>query len=239
MSDRLTRKEIKQEIKSDEVQTFLAKLLLEFELRPKLYLGILAGILALGAAGSAVWAMQRNSALESSEKLGAAIKVVGAPIDATAAKPDDPQAPSFANEAARKVKAREALDKVKSGVAGDIAELYRAEMALEEGDKAKARQIWEAFLRDHQGHALAISVRLNLIELDRAEGRGQEVADFLQKELDGQKKSLPEDLVLYQLALTQESLGKKDDARRLYQRLLDEYPTSAYTGDARRVVAKS
>lgn len=239
MSDRLTRKEIKQEIKTDEVQTFLTQALLEFERRPKVYLGAVAGILVAGALASGVWAMQRSGAMEANEKLGEVTRIAGAPIDATAAKPDDPEAPSFANEAARKVKTREALDQVKGGVAEDIAELYRADMALAEGDKAKARQIWESYLKDHEGDVLAMSVRVNLIELNRADGRAQEVADALQKELDGQKKTLPEDVLLYQLARTQETLGKTTEARNLYQRLLDEFPTSAYTGDARRVVANS
>lgn len=239
MSERLTRKEIKNEIKSDEVRSFLAKMLLEFEERPQIYLGALLGILALGGIGSAVWAMQRKGAEEANAQLGTAIKIVAGAIDPTGAKPEDPLAPSFANESARKAKAREALDKIKDGVAADIAELYRAEMALSEGDKTKARQIWEDFLRSHHDHALAMSVRVNLIELDRVEGKAQQVADTLQKELDSNKKSLPEDLLIFELARTQESLGKKDEARRLYQRLLDEYPTSAYTGDARRVTSKS
>lgn len=237
MSDRLTRKEIKQDIRQDEVRHFLGRMLLHFEERPMVYVGAVVAIVVLGAIGSGIYMLQASKADEANTQLGAAIRVAGAPIDATGAKPDDRLAPSFPNEAARKVREREELDKVKSGVAADIAELYRADLALADGDKAKARKIWEDFLDEHQDHALAMSVRLNLIELDREEGRAQQVADSLQKELSSSsKKTLPEDVILFELARTQEQLKNTDEAKKLYQRILDEYPTSAYSGDARRVV---
>jgi TolA-binding protein len=236
MSERLTRKEIKQDIRQDEVRNFLGKMLLHFEERPMVYVGAVVAIVVLGALGSGLYMLQANKADEANTLLGDAIRVAGAPIDATGAKPDDRLAPSFPNEAARKTREREALDKVKGGVAADIAELYRADLALADGDKAKARKIWEDFLDDHQDHALAMSVRLNLIELDREEGRAQQVADSLQKELSSSSKTLPEDVILFELARTQEQLKNTDEAKKLYQRILDEYPTSAYSGDARRVV---
>lgn len=234
MSDRLTRKEIKEDIRQDEVQHFLGDLVMRIEERPTFYLGLLGLVLALIAGASGIYAMMGSKAEESNAALGKAIKIYGAPIDAQNAKPDA-ATPSFANEGARKARAKEALDKVNSGDASEIAELYQASLAIQEGDKAKARQIWERFVKDHEGHALAMTIRVNLIQLDREEGKGQQVLDQLQKELDSSKKGLPEDVILYEMARTREALGQKDEAKKLYQRILDEYPTSAFTGDARRV----
>lgn len=234
-SDRLTRKEIKEDIRNDEVRHFLGDLLMRIEERPTFYLGLLGIVLALIAGASGIYAMMGSKDAESNAELGKAIKIYGAPIAPEAAKPDDASAPSFPNEAARKAKAKEALEQVGGGDAREIAGLYEANIALSEGDKAKARKIWEDFLGDHKGDALAMTVRLNLIQLDRDEGKGQQVLEQLQKELDGTDKSLPADVLLYELARTREVLGQTAEAKVLYQRILDEYPTSAYTGDARRV----
>ena len=238
-SDRLTRKEIKEDIRQDEVQHFLGDLIMRIEERPTFYLGLLGIVLALIAGASGIYAMMNSKEAESNTELGRAIKVYGAPIDAQNAKPEDAAAPSFPNEAARKAKAKEALDKVGGGKAGDIAELYQASIALSEGDKAKARKIWESYLADHKGDAVAMTVRVNLIQLDREEGKGQQVLEYLQKELDSADKSLPADVLIYELARTREMLGQNAEAKALYQRLLDEYPNSAYTGDARRVTTAS
>jgi TolA-binding protein len=94
-------------------------------------------------------------------------------------------------------------------------------------------------LADHKGDAVAMTVRVNLIQLDREEGKGQQVLEYLQKELDSADKSLPADVLIYELARTRETLGQTAEAKALYQRLLDEYPNSAYTGDARRVTTAS
>lgn len=234
-SDRLTRKEIKEDIRNDEVRHFLGDLLLRIEERPTFYLGLLGIVLALIAGASGIYAMMGSKEAESNAELGKAIKIYGAPIEPQSAKPEDPGAPSFPSEAARKAKAKEAFDKVGGGDAQEIAGLYEANIALSEGDKAKARKIWEAFAAEHKDDALAMTVRLNLIQLDREEGKGQEVLERLQKELDGNDRSLPADVLLYELARTREALGQTAEAKVLYQRILDEYPTSAYTGDARRV----
>ncbi len=238
-SDRLTRKEIKEDIRNDEVRHFLGDVLMRIEERPTFYLGLLGIVLALIAGASGIYAMMGSKEAASNAELGRAIKIYGAPIEPTSAKPDDASQPSFPNEAARKAKAKEAFDKVGGGDAGQIAELYEANMALAEGDKAKARKIWESFVSSHKGDALGMTVRLNLIQLDREEGKGQQVLDQLQKELDSTDKSLPADVILYEMARTREALGQTAEAKVLYQRILDEYPTSSYTGDARRVTTAS
>ncbi len=47
-------------------------------------------------------------------------------------------------------------------------------------------------------------------------------------------KPLPADVILYQLALTYDALGKGDDARATWRRIVDEYPQSPYIADAQR-----
>ena len=236
MSERLSAKQIKHDIREDEVQSFLITAIERFQEKPSLYLGVIFGILGAGVliSGVAYWTGLQAEAAQ--EDLTAAIKVYEAPIVESDAKPDDEKEPSFASEEARDAKAAELLADVGGSVA-DVAELYEASLAMKAGDTAKARQIWESFVRSNEKDALAVSVRLNLLALDRAEGKTQEVADKLQQELDGTAKTLPEDVLLFELAKTREALGENDAAKDLYQRIVDDFPSSAYVAEARKVTA--
>ncbi|MEM9593887.1 MAG: tetratricopeptide repeat protein [Acidobacteriota bacterium] len=235
MSERLTRKEIKQDIREDEVQSFLLTAIERVQDNPSAFVGGVVGVLVLmlGVGGVFGYMNSRNEA--ANEQLTKAMELYDAPIVEEDADPENPDSPTFADEASRRVKAMEAFQQVSSGSAADVAELYQAEIAIEDGDMAKARQVWEGFLADHGDHVLAMSVRINLIHLDRQEGKAEELAQDLQSQVDGANKTLPEDVLLYELAQTREALGQQEEAVALYQRILDEYPQSPYAGDARRV----
>jgi predicted Zn-dependent protease len=50
--------------------------------------------------------------------------------------------------------------------------------------------------------------------------------------LEGPEMDLPQDVLLYQLALTQQELGLEPESRQTLQRLVDEHPQSAYAAEA-------
>ena len=237
MSERLTRKEIKHDIREDEVQSFLLTAVEKVMAKPKFYVGILVGFLVVGVVVSGTFSYLESSADESSMELAEAMRVYGAPVDADDPSPEDPVTPVFASDEARLAKAKEKLDEVGGGTPGELAKLYEADMAIQSGDTAPARQIWDSFLGSHSDHVMALSVRLNLLALDRAEGKAEDVANELQAELDSVEKNLPEDVLLFELAQTRDVLGQSEEARELYQRLVDEYPQSPYSAEARRNTA--
>lgn len=237
MSQRLTRKEIKQDIREDEVQSFLITAIQKFQERPKVYVGGLVAFIVIGVGASLLAAFVESRADKASEELSQAMRVYSAEVDASSPDPDaDP--PVFPSEEARRAQAEEAFAEIGSGDAGQVAELYEASIALDNGDTDKAREIWNEFLADNPEHVLAVSVRLNLIELRRKSGEAEQVAESLQTQLDAVEKDLPADVLIYELAQTREALGQSDQARELYQRLVDEYPQSPYTQDARKRVAQ-
>ncbi len=239
MSQRLTRKEIKHDIRDDEVRGYLVRVFEFLQERPSFVVGADVGFVVLVLGVTALLAYLDNRGAAASEELASALKIAGAPVTEDGATPEDPDEPSFPTEEARRARAKEAFEEVRSGVgaslAGEVADLYLADIAAGEGDTETARAIWESFLADHENHVLALSVRLNLIHLDRQNGRAQEVADELQRELDSAARTLPEDVVLFELAQTLEELGREDEAVELYQRILDEHPKSPYTAQARRM----
>lgn len=235
MSQRLTRKEIKHDIREDEVRNVLVRVFDFLQERPREALAIAGGCLALVLAAIGLYAYLDSRGEAASEELAAALKIAAAPVTEEDAKPEDPDEPSFASEEAKRARVKEVFAEVRGGAAGDISRLFVADAAAAEGDVDTAREIWESFLADHGDHVLALSVRLNLIHLDRQNGRAQEVADQLQRELDSANRTLPEDVILFELAQTLDALDQKDEAIDLYQRILDEHPKSPYTAEARRV----
>jgi tetratricopeptide (TPR) repeat protein len=239
MSKRLTRKQIKEDIRHDEVQTALSATYDQVRSHQRLVIGVVAAVVAAALGFAAVRAYAGYRGKAAAGQLSQAIKIYGAPIRETGAKPDDPRTPSFASEDDREARAREALEAVAGGKAEDVAALYLADLAVRDGDKAAARKYWEAFLREHEDDILAVSVRLNLLRLDREEGKVEEVARQLEAELEKTKKTLPEDVILFELAKTLDALDRGEEAKDYYQRILDDHPQSPYSAKAREMTSSS
>ncbi len=214
MSDRLTRKEIKR----DEVMEGLSRVVLFItnNSRP-LVLG-LAGLLAV-LAGYAVWqavGAQREKA--ANESLSAALEPVSGPAGEVAAAKED---------------LAQVAEQYGATKAGSIAHAYLGTIAAQAEDFETARQHWNEFLSRHQDHALAAGIERNLISLDRAEGKSEDLAQRLRAVLSSGDSSLSQDSVLYELGRTLEDLGQADGALEIYSRLLDEHPTSVFASQAR------
>ena len=179
---------------------------------------------------------QRSRAADANQALAEGIRIRQAEIVPDTAGPGA-ATPTFPDEASRRNRAREIFESVREDYSGTqaagIAAVYIGEIEAAEGDLEAARAAWEAFLRDRSGDFLASEVEVNLMALDRAQGRGDELVTRLRADLSDGNSSLPGDLVLYQLALTLDSLGRSEEATSAYQRIVDEYPASAYAGVAR------
>lgn len=241
MSDRLTRKEMKRE---DSFQVFMTRAL-EFvqEHRRALILGtVLLVVVVVGAVG---WFVYLEMTEDDAQMLLAdAVEAYGAPIEPAGADGADGGASesggddlSFPSPEARRERARELFRSViddygASGAAG-VAHAYLGEIAASEGDVARARELWREFLDEEPDHALAAEVRLNLYALMRAEGEGEEVAAELRQMIERERRPLPQDVALYELAVTLEELGREEDAAVYYQRLVDEFGDSPYAAAAR------
>jgi hypothetical protein len=156
MSQRLTRKDIKR----DEFAEWLG--------RSADYVGghrrtlMMAGGIVLAvivlAVGAFFWLAGRNDG--ANELLAEALEVYRAPIDAAAPKPDDPEEPSFADEAARRARARELFERLQGyrfADAADVADVYLGSIALAEGDAERAHELWTGFVDGHSGHSISSS----------------------------------------------------------------------------------
>jgi tetratricopeptide (TPR) repeat protein len=234
MSQRLSRKEIKR----DEVQEgiFGAVEYVRSHARAILW-GVIAVLVAVAVA---VGLLQHRAHREerAAEMLAGALRVYRDPVNAAAPQPDDTAAPSFPDEASRDARARELFEEIHdrygSTDAGAVATAFLGELAARAGEAEEARRLWQAFLDGERRSFLAAEVRLNLFALDRAEGKGEVLIEEIRGLLEQEEAPLPDDVLLHELAVTLERLGREQEATEAYQRLVDEYPRSPYAGPAQQ-----
>ncbi len=238
MSDRLTRKEMKSR---DTFQTFMSRGLDFVQIYRRQLIGAVA-ILVLLVVGLIAWLFYEKAQNGHAQVLLAqAIEAYGAPIKGESTEAETSKSShevTFPTEKAREARAKELFESVrdKFGLteAADVANVDLGEMAARQGETDKARELWTDFVDDHPDHMLTTQVRLNLYDLDRANGKGEEVAKELQAMLDRQERPMPEDVILYELAVTLEGLGRKQEAQQHYQRLVSEFSESPYAQVARQ-----
>lgn len=237
MNQRLTRKEIKR----NELVAAVGRSFEYAESHVRIIVYAVGGVLLLVALGVGVFFYLRHRMDGANQALAEATKVLQAPIVATGAKPNDPAAPSFPTEAARRARAKELLEKVRDDYgltdAADVASLYLARIAADEGRLEEARKLWTDFADEHGGSMLASEARLNLIDLDRKQGKGEQVVTELQGMLEKADAPLPQDVILNELGKTLEQLRRPQQAVQYYQRILDEFPQSAYRQEAQQKVS--
>lgn len=237
MSQRLTRKEIKR----DQFRETMAQAL-DFagsHVTNILFIGAAVVVLVLAGVGVYTWLQSR--AARADEALNVAIRTYQAFIDEDDPAPDDPRAPRFASEEARRVKARELFAEVQDGYGGTdaalLASVYLGKIALEEGDGETARTHWESFIDEADDTILVAEALLNLIAVDRQEGRSEEVVQRLESMLDASDPKIPTDALLFELATTYEALGREQQALDTYQRLVEEFANSQYSQEAQQRLA--
>jgi len=230
---RLTRREMKRDEFLETASRFLTYLNEHTR-------GLLLGALALAAVVLgvvAVYAFMQGRSTRANALFAEALAVYEAEIVDSGADPQGSPAPTFSSEEARDLRAQELFAQVEARYGGTrvgrIAGVYLGKLALEGGDSARAREYWQSFVDAGDDHMLASEVRLNLLALDRAEGKAEEVATRLREIVAGGGQELPEDVALDQLAITLEESGRDDEAREVYQRIVDDFPASPYAARAR------
>ncbi len=236
MNQRLNRKDIKR----DEFASAVSRSVEYAESHSRGLMITIAAVLGLVLLGSLVYYLVSHRSEQANRALATAVKVFQAPIDPAAAKPTDAKEPSFATEAARQQSARKMLDAVRADYrftdAADVASIYLAEIDAAEGKLDAARQLWSDFVKKHGDHVLAAQARLDVMDLDRTQGKGQAVEQQLRQMLDQSNAPLPQDVILNELAVTLEQLHRDQEAAQIYQRLMDEYPQSPYRMAAQQKV---
>jgi tetratricopeptide (TPR) repeat protein len=233
MSQRLSRKDMKR----DDFATVVERSVEYAETHVRSILILVGAIVVVAALAGGIYTFTSRRSAAAQEALAKAIKVYAAPIQAADAKPDDPNTPSFPSETVRNVRAKQLLAAVRDGYgrtqAAAVAGVYLGRIAAGEGKLDEARRLWSDYADGHKD-SLAALVRLDLIELDRRQGKGEELVGRLRPMLDDSASPLPKDTVLYQLGLTYEQLQRRPEAVSSYRQIVDEFPQSSYRQEAQQ-----
>lgn len=237
MSRRLTRKEIKH----DEFVERMTSWLHYAQDHARSLIWGAVGLLGLALAVVLVFAYLERRDRQAQIALAKALAVHGAEIVPDGADPERDWSPTFADAASRTARARELFAQVRErygrSKAAAIATVYLGQMAADAGDGARARELWREFLEARPRDALAAEVRLNLMALDRAEGRGSELVEELRGLIGSGGGELPPDLLWYQLGVTLEELGRQVEADEAFRTLVEQFPQSPFAAAARSRVA--
>ena len=235
MNQRPTRKDMKR----DELVEALERSRSFVETNSRILVLAAVGVAVAALVAAGLWWWLAHQEQEANAAVAEALEVYRAPVGEEAAAAE-PGAVTFPDAAARRARASELFEEIRGSYrfadAADVADVYLAQIAAEDGDPERARELWEGFVGEHEEHLLADQVRVNLIHLDREQGRGEELVGELQGMLDAapDERRLPGDVVLYELAETYEALGRGDEARTTWQRLAEEYPASPYAAAAQQ-----
>lgn len=232
MSERLSRKDIKQK---DQFVTAVEGTL-DYSRSHLRTLGIATvAILGVALVATAIWFFVNHRSKQASLALDKAVEAFDAPVVTAPETPPEGEL-SFPTEEARRQRAKELFEEVRddygSSNVAQIAGLYLADIAVDEGDMSRAQELWEKFLKDHDRDMLAMQVRLNLLSLKRSNGDREGVVSDLEAMLTNQKLALPKDVILFELAQTLEQMSRNDEALTYYQRIVDEFPQSQYRNQA-------
>lgn len=235
MSKGLTRKEIKR----NEFVEAVERSVDYASSHSRIILLSLAGVVLVGVAVGGTFLYLKSREDRASAALDRALDAYHAEIVPEGPSPDDPVAPTFADEDARKERARELFTEVKEGFGGSdpavVAAAFLGRIAADEGDLEEARRQWQDALEGTADTVLATEVRLNLLRLDLQEGKAEQVASELEAMLnDPRQETLPEDVILFELGSVRERLGRTSEALNAYQRIVDEYPGSPYSAKAQQ-----
>jgi tetratricopeptide (TPR) repeat protein len=230
-------------MKRDEFATAVERSVEYAEAHTRMILYAIGAIVVLAALVFGIRAFLEHRSSAANADLTYALKVFAAPIATapTPAKPQDREQPTFPDEAARRARAKQLFQAVREHHgftdAADVAGLYLAQMAAGEGRLDEARKLWGEFIDRHKDSAPAAEARLNLYDLDRRQGKAEELVRQLRPLLDASSSPLPKDVVLYQLGLTYDKLQRKEEAIKSYQQIVDEFPQSAYRQEVQQKLA--
>lgn len=235
MNERPTRKDMKR----NELVEALEKSRSFVETNARILVIAAIAVAVAILVGAGIWWWLAHQSGQAGIALAEALEVYRAPVGPDA-EPAEEGGVTFPDAAARRARAAELFGDVRSSYrfadAADVAGVYLGQIAAEQGDAERARELWNGFVEEHEDHMLADQVRVNLIQLDREQGRGEELLAELQAMLDAapDERRLPGDVVLYEIARTQEELDRGDEARATWQRLAEEYPASPYAAEAQQ-----
>ena len=204
---------------------------------------LVVAVLLIGAVvvGYSWWRQSRNA--RASASLAQGLAVFEAPvITPTAPAPGSPmpvqQPGTFETERAKYEAALPKLmataEQYPNADAGLAARYYAAAALASLGRYQEAEQRFQEVADKGGSRIYARTARLGQADAQVAQGKYDSAIAIYKDLATSAKDHIPADGVLMALGRASARAGKKDEATRAFQRVIDEFPNSVYAADARR-----
>jgi tetratricopeptide (TPR) repeat protein len=173
----------------------------------------------------------------SGRALSEALAILDAPV--AGETPATPGVKSYATAAERRAEADKLLKKAAGR--GSTASGRAASVILAAGGAEKPEQSLDTFEKAARQtrSETAAAAEIDAAKLLVAQGKATEAVERLKRAIDSPKSPAPRDALLFALGQIYEQTGAQADARATYQRLITDYPNSAYRAEARQKVPLS
>lgn len=207
----------------------------------------IAAVVILALVGGYTWWRQSRNA-GATALLAAALAVAEAPVVPPAPPAPGSPAPvqasgTFQTEQSKLEAAlpkfMEAADKYPGTEAGIAARYHAASILAELGRLGEAEQRYQE-VADKAGSSIyGRTAKLGMADAQVAQGKFDPAIKSYQELSTDSNSQLPLDGVLMQLGRAYMKAGKKTEAARAFTRVVDEFPQSLYSGDARREIEEA
>ena len=201
-----------------------------------------AVIVALAAFGGYMWWRQARDS-RANEVLASAIAVYDAPVvPITAPAPGSPaplpQPGTFTTEQEKLQAAlprfREAAERYPDSGPGMVARFHLAGILAALGQYPEAEQRFQEVIAKAGSSIYGRTARLGLADAQLAQDKFDNAITIYTELSRDTNSDLPVDSVLMQLGRAYARAGRKEEAARTFDRIVQEFPQSLYLADARR-----
>jgi len=229
----------RRHLKENELQTFARTAREQLEARKRETTMIVAAILIVGIAVGGYFAWRDRVETHAHALLADAMIVQGARIG-TPAAPGTAGAGSLSYLTEREraqaalTKFKAAADAYPSSDAGIYARYQLAGTYMELGQPGSAAAEYQQIIDRSGDKIYGQMARLGLAEARAIEGKYDEAINGFKELAQRKDGPLPVDGILMQLGRVYLDAGKRADAQQTFNRIVEEYPESPYSGDARK-----
>ena len=228
----------RQHLKENELRAFAIQARDSLEARRRETTAVVAIAVIVGAAAIGYFAWREHVQTNAHGLLAQAM----ATEDARVGPPPAPGTPAaglyFPTERERAqaalTKFKIAADAYPSTDAGIYARYQQAATALSLGDTKGAITAYQEVIDKAGSGFYGQMARLGLAEAQARAGQYDQAINAFKDMAQRKDGPLPIDGILMQLGRTYLEAGKRADAQQTFNRLVEEYPDSPYTGDARK-----
>ena len=198
---------------------------------------VLTGLIVIAAVAAAYFMWREHVQSKAGALLAEAVAVQQSRI-AVAGAP--PQAGEFPNERARLEAAagkfKAAADAYPSSDAGIFARYQEAASYLALGNTAAAITAYQDVVNRGGNGINGQMARLGLAEAQARAGQYDQAINAFKELAQRKEGPLPVDGILMQLGRVYRDAGKQSDAKQTFNRIVEEYPDSPFTPEAKREI---